>query len=164
VKEEWNDLVRERMRKADEARRRGVNPYPNDQRVGWTTAEAKQAAAGKGGEDLAREQIRVDIAGRIVAARHFGKALFLVIADRAGRLQAYLKQDRIGEEEYSRFRDTTDIGDIVWVEGPLFITRTGELTVQGEPYASSPSRSGPFPKNGTGSPTWKPATARGTWT
>jgi lysyl-tRNA synthetase class 2 len=132
VKEEWNDLVRERMRKADEARRRGVNPYPNDQRVGWTTADAKQAAAGKGGEDLARAQIRVDIAGRIVAARHFGKALFLVIADRAGRLQAYLKQDQIGEEGYSRFRDTTDIGDIVWVEGPLFITRTGELTVQVE--------------------------------
>ena len=132
MKEEWNDLVRERMRKADEARRRGVNPYPNDQRVGWTTAEAKRAAAGKGGEDLAREQIRVDIAGRIVAARHFGKALFLVVADRAGRLQAYLKQDQIGEEGYSRFQDTTDIGDIVWVEGPLFITRTGELTVQGE--------------------------------
>jgi hypothetical protein len=71
------------MRKADEVRRRGDNPYPNDQRVGWTTAGAKQAAEGKGGEALAREEIRVDIAGRIVAARHFGKAAFLVVADRA---------------------------------------------------------------------------------
>jgi lysyl-tRNA synthetase class 2 len=115
VKEEWNDLVRERMRKADEVRRRGDNPYPK-------------------GEALAREEIRVDIAGRIVAARHFGKAAFLVVADRAGRLQAYLKEDRIGEAEYARFRDTTDIGDIVWVEGPLFLTRTGELTIEAERF------------------------------
>jgi lysyl-tRNA synthetase class 2 len=134
VKEEWNDLVRERMRKADEVRRSGDNPYPNDQRVGWTTAGAMQAAEGKGGEDLAREKIRVDIAGRIVAARHFGKAAFLVVADRAGRLQAYLKEENVGEAEYARFRDITDIGDIVWVEGPLFITRTGELTIEAERF------------------------------
>ncbi|MGB5993956.1 MAG: OB-fold nucleic acid binding domain-containing protein, partial [Candidatus Deferrimicrobiaceae bacterium] len=132
--EEWNDLVRERMRKADEVRRRGENPYPNDQRVGWTTADAKRAVEGKEGEDLAKEENRVDIAGRIVAARHFGKAAFLVIADRSGRLQAYLTQDRIGEKGYNRFRETTDIGDIVWVEGPLFHTRTGELTVQAEKF------------------------------
>jgi len=134
VTEEWNDLVRERMRKADEVRRRGGNPYPNDQRVGWTTADAKRIAEGKEAKDLEREGIRVDIAGRVVAARHFGKAAFLVIADRTGRLQAYLKQDEITEEEYRRFRETTDVGDIVWVEGPLFLTRTGELTVQAERF------------------------------
>jgi lysyl-tRNA synthetase class II len=74
VTEEWNDLVRERMRKADEVRRRGGNPYPNDQRVGWTTADAKRIAEGKEAKDLEREGIRVDIAGRVVATRHFGKA------------------------------------------------------------------------------------------
>jgi lysyl-tRNA synthetase class 2 len=131
VTEEWNDLVRERIRKADEVRRRGRNPYTNDQRVGWTTAGAIRAAEGK---DLAKEKIRVDIAGRVVAQRNFGKAAFLVIADRAGELQAYLKRDGIGEEEYALFRETIDIGDIVWVEGPLFLTRTGELTVQAERF------------------------------
>jgi len=129
VTEEWNDLVRERMRKADEVRRRGRNPYTNDQQVGGTTADAIRAAEGK---DLAKEEIRVDIAGRVVAARNFGKAAFLVIADRAGKLQVYLKRDGIGEEEYTLFRETMDIGDIVWVEGPLFLTRTGELTIQAE--------------------------------
>ena len=74
------------------------------------------------------------IAGRVVAARHFGKAAFLVITDRAGTLQAYLKQDVIGEQAYSAFRETTDIGDIVWVEGSLFITRTGELTIQAKRF------------------------------
>ena len=134
MKSEWNDLVRDRMRKADEIRARGDNPYPNDQRVGWTTARARAAAEGKTGDELALAAVRVDVAGRIVAARHFGKAAFLVIADRAGRLQAYLKKDRLGEEAYGRFMSGVDVGDIVWVEGALFITRTGELTVDAERF------------------------------
>ncbi len=134
MKSEWNDLVRDRMRKADEIRARGGDPYPNDQRVGWTTARARAAAEGKPGDALAREPVRVDVAGRIVAARHFGKAAFVVISDRAGRLQAYLKKDRLGDEAYGLFRDCVDVGDIVWVEGPLFVTRTGELTVEAETF------------------------------
>ncbi|MGE5662866.1 MAG: lysine--tRNA ligase, partial [Deltaproteobacteria bacterium] len=117
------------MRKADEIRARGDNPYPNDQRVGWTTGRARAAAEGKAPDALAKEAIRVDVAGRIVAARHFGKAAFVVLADRAGRIQAYLKKDRLGDEAYGRFLSGVDVGDIAWVEGPLFVTRTGELTV-----------------------------------
>ncbi len=134
MKSEWNDIVRDRMRKADEIRQRGGTPYPNDQRVGWTAARARAAADGRSGDDLAREPVRVDLAGRIVAARHFGKAAFVVVADRSGRLQAYLKKDRLGDEAYATFRDAVDVGDIVWVEGPLFVTRTGELTVDAEKF------------------------------
>jgi len=134
LKDEWNELVRERIRKAEAIRRDGGNPYPNDQRVGWTAAAARQAAVGKSGEELAKDPVRVDIAGRILAIRNFGKAAFLAIADRTGRLQAYLKQDGIGPEEFAGFRETADVGDIVWVEGPLFITRTGELTIQAARY------------------------------
>ena len=134
MKSEWNDLVRDRMRKADEIRERGGNPYPNDQRVGWTTVRARAAAEGKSGDALAREAIRVDVAGRIVAARHFGKAAFLVVSDRSGRLQAYLKKDRLGDDAYGQFMSGVDVGDIVWVEGPLFVTRTGELTVDAERF------------------------------
>ncbi len=134
MKSEWNDIVRDRMKKADGIRERGGNPYPNDQRVGWTTARARAAADGRSGDDLAREPVRVDVAGRIVAARHFGKAAFVVVTDRTGRLQAYLKKDRLGDEAYGLFRDGADVGDIIWVEGPLFVTRTGELTVDAEKF------------------------------
>ena len=134
MKDEWNELVLERIRKAEAIRRDGGNPYPNDQRVGWTASAARKAAEGKSGEELDRNPARVDIAGRIVALRNFGKAAFLVLADRTGRLQAYLKEDGIGEEAYSRFRETVDVGDIAWVGGPLFITRTGELTVRAERF------------------------------
>ncbi|HSL66527.1 MAG TPA: lysine--tRNA ligase, partial [Actinomycetota bacterium] len=117
-----------------EIRQSGINPYPNDQKVGWTTAGARRAAGEKSAEELERAGIRVDVAGRIVAERNFGKATFVVIEDRAGRLQAYLRKDKVGEEAYSLFRKAVDVGDIVWVEGPLFITRTGELTVQAERF------------------------------
>ncbi|GAB4367762.1 MAG: lysine--tRNA ligase [Deltaproteobacteria bacterium] len=132
MKEEWNDLVHERIRKAEGIRLRGGNPYPNDQRVGWTASAARNAADGKSGDDLEQRPVRVDIAGRILAIRNFGKAAFLLLADRTGRLQAYLKRDRIGPEAFAGFRESVDIGDIVWVEGHLFITRTGELTVEAE--------------------------------
>ncbi len=134
MKEEWNELVRERIRKAEAIRSGGGNPYPNDQRVGWTADGARRAAEGKSDAELAKDPVRVDIAGRILAIRSFGKAAFLLIADRTGRLQAYLKRDGVGPEAFDGFRESADVGDIVWVEGPLFITRTGELTVQAERY------------------------------
>jgi len=129
VTESWNDLMRERLRKAEELREAGENPYPNDQAVGWTVAAARAAADGLSPDDLAVKAVRVDIAGRIVALRRFGKATFVVLSDRSGRLQAYLKKDALGDGPYERFLKTVDVGDILWVEGILFITRTGELTV-----------------------------------
>jgi lysyl-tRNA synthetase class 2 len=129
VTEERNDLMRDRIRKLDELRESGASPYPNDQRVGWTTAAARKAVEGKTGEELEAAPVRVDVAGRIVALRRFGKAAFAVLSDRTGRLQAYLKKDALGEAGYELFQKAVDVGDIVWVEGELFVTKTGELTV-----------------------------------
>lgn len=134
MKEEWNDLVHDRIRKGEEIRNGGGNPYPNDQKVGWTAAAARRAAEGIDGGELAKKGIRVDVAGRIVASRNFGKAAFVSIADRTGSLQAYVRKDKVGEEAYDLFRKTTDVGDIAWCEGTLFITRTGELTVEAERF------------------------------
>ncbi|HZW36498.1 MAG TPA: amino acid--tRNA ligase-related protein, partial [Candidatus Deferrimicrobiaceae bacterium] len=134
MKEDWNDLVRDRIRKAEEMRASGINPYPNDRKAGWTTAAAREASGEKSPEELERAAIRVDIAGRMVASRSFGKAAFVVVSDRAGRLQAYIRKDKVGEEAYSLFVKSADVGDIVWVEGALFITRTGELTILAERF------------------------------
>jgi lysyl-tRNA synthetase class 2 len=130
----WNDLMQDRYRKIGERSAAGESAYPNDQRVGWTTAAARHAAAGVPPEELPGKAIRVDIAGRVVALRRFGKATFLVLSDRSGRLQAYLKRDALGGAEYDRFLATVDAGDILWVEGTLFVTRTGELTVEAARY------------------------------
>jgi lysyl-tRNA synthetase class 2 len=130
VNESWNDLMKERFHKIGALRSGGRNPWPNDQAPGWTNAKARAAASARTPEELAARPIRVDVAGRVMGLRRFGKAAFLVLSDRTGRLQAYLKKDHLGEEAYELFLKSVDAGDIVWVEGPLFLTRTGELTVE----------------------------------
>ncbi len=70
----------------------------------------------------------VSIAGRIMSFRDMGKASFCDILDRNGRIQAYIKQDEIGEEAYKLFK-TYDIGDIVGIKGFVFKTRKGEISV-----------------------------------
>ena len=126
----WNDLMKERFLKIGALESGGRNPWPNDQAPGWTNAGARAAAEGRTPEELAAQPIRVDVAGRVMGLRRFGKAAFLVLSDRSGRLQAYLKKDHLGEEAYDLFLKSVDAGDIVWVDGPLFLTRTGELTVE----------------------------------
>ena len=70
----------------------------------------------------------VSIAGRIMSFRDMGKASFCDIQDRYGRVQTYIKQDEIGEEEYKLFK-TYDIGDIVGIKGFVFRTKRGEISV-----------------------------------
>jgi len=73
------------------------------------------------------------LAGRIVAIRRFGKAAFIHFQDDTGKLQAYFKQDKLGKEQYENFK-LLDIGDIIGVEGKLFRTKTGELTISVERF------------------------------
>ncbi|MDR3295675.1 MAG: lysine--tRNA ligase [Clostridiales Family XIII bacterium] len=73
----------------------------------------------------------ISCAGRIMANRHMGKASFLDIQDKQGRIQIYVRQDVITPEEYDIFL-TYDIGDIVGVEGTVFKTRHGEISVRTE--------------------------------
>lgn len=70
----------------------------------------------------------VSIAGRIMSYRDMGKAAFCDILDRDGKIQVYIKQDEIGEEEYKQFK-TYDIGDIVGIKGFVFKTKRGEISV-----------------------------------
>ncbi len=72
---------------------------------------------------------KVKIAGRLVTLRQMGKALFGHIQDVWGRIQIYLRKDTVGEERYKEFTEIIDVGDIIGVEGTLFRTNTGELTV-----------------------------------
>lgn len=79
----------------------------------------------------AMEGNRVSVAGRIMAFRHMGKASFIDIQDKSGRIQCYVRQDIISPEEYEVFI-TYDIGDIVGIEGDIFKTRHGEVSVKAQ--------------------------------
>src|SRR5438874_1524616 len=71
----------------------------------------------------------VSLAGRIVAWRSHGKTIFAHLADSSGKIQLYFKKDQLGEKPYSLLAHF-DLGDIIGVHGPLFRTKTGEITVR----------------------------------
>ena len=71
----------------------------------------------------------VTIAGRLMSRRVMGKASFAGIADRNGKIQAYVTRQDIGEDEYTAFKKDYDIGDIVGIKGTVFKTNSGEVSI-----------------------------------
>jgi lysyl-tRNA synthetase, class II len=78
-------------------------------------------------EELENQDVAV--AGRIMGWRDMGKAGFLDLFDRSGRIQVYLKMDQVGEETYADLKNFWDVGDIVAIQGYVFKTRRGEISV-----------------------------------
>jgi lysyl-tRNA synthetase class 2 len=103
----------------------GLKPWPPYQQVKSTTQQAIEKF--QKNQDL---NDVFDLAGRLVIKRDHGKTFFGVIQDRDGRLQIYVKKDEIGEAAFEHFKKYIDIGDIIWVEGTLFVTKTGETTIK----------------------------------
>src|SRR2546429_2221402 len=117
-----------RRKKLQALRERGIDPYPNDFRPDHTTAEVHARLSALGEAELARAGT-LSIAGRVMAVRDFGKAGFLQVQDRAGRLQVHARRDRLGDQGFEVYR-LLDLGDIIGVVGRPFRTRTGELTLE----------------------------------
>src|SRR5437763_520103 len=117
-----------RRKKLQALRERGIDPYPNDFRPDHTTAEVHARLSALGEAELARAGT-LSIAGRVMAVRDFGKAGFLQVQDRAGRLQVHARRDRLGDEGFEVYR-LLDLGDVIGVGGRPFRTRTGELTLE----------------------------------
>jgi lysyl-tRNA synthetase class 2 len=128
-----SDQREQRIEKLTALRAAGLDPYPARFSGTHTVAAALQAfaAVGLNGDETASvETIVLRTAGRLMSIRVMGKATFAHIMDGTGRIQLYLRQDEVGEESYERFLKLFDIGDSVGVEGLLFRTRTGEVTIR----------------------------------
>ena len=85
-------------------------------------------------EDQRPEQVKIEnvsLCGRIMTWRDMGKANFVDITDRAGRMQVYVRMNDIGEEEFAEFKKW-DIGDIIEVKGYVFRTRRGQISVHAQ--------------------------------
>src|ERR1035438_6749189 len=95
-----------------------------------TVPQILAANGAKTAEELSPE-VKVRVAGRLMTLRHMGKAGFAHVQQNGERLQIYVKKDAVGERDYALFK-LVDIGDIVGVEGYLFRTRTGELSIHAE--------------------------------
>ncbi len=78
------------------------------------------------------EDKTVRVAGRMMFKRKMGKASFCNVQDRDGRIQIYVARDSIGEEPYEDFKKILEVGDIIGVEGKVFRTQTGEISIHAE--------------------------------
>ncbi|WP_226002653.1 lysine--tRNA ligase [Paenibacillus sp. BJ-4] len=130
-REELSELLQIRRAKLDELRSLGIDPFG---RKYIRTAEAgallsKYDSLTK--EELEEKNLEVSIAGRIMAKRVMGKASFAHIQDLSGRIQIYVRQDSVPEEQYKAF-SILDLGDIVGIKGVLFKTKTGETTIKAQ--------------------------------
>ena len=126
---EDNDLLKVRLAKIAALKAAGVDLYPNDVRPKNTTAEILTEFGNSETEALTGLTQHFSIAGRLMAMRNFGKAAFIKIQDRKGRIQIYVAKDILNENAFFIF-NKLDIGDIVYISGKLFRTKTNELTIE----------------------------------
>ncbi len=127
--EEENRLVQERFRKLKELVDKGINPYHYSFDQKDHASELNERYSSLKEEEKTTDKAKV--AGRIMQLRRMGKATFMHVQDQSGRIQVYFRADDVGQEEYNLLK-LWDLGDIVGVEGTIFKTKTGEVTV----YAS----------------------------
>ncbi len=134
MNEETNDQIEQRRANIQALEEAGREPFPHAWTPTHVTSEVIRAYEEQHGEAREPEPpVRVSIAGRMTARRVMGKASFFDLSDERGRLQVYLARDAIGASFYNEvFRHALDLGDFLGVEGEVFRTRTGEITVRAD--------------------------------
>jgi len=131
------ELRKTRLKKLDALKKAGVNPYPSKTKKTHGINEVISDF-----NNLVKTKKKIILAGRIRAIREHGKSTFLNFEDGSagspqgcsGKIQAYLKEDILGEKKYKAFLDSFDIGDFAEFTGILCKTRTGERTVEVSDY------------------------------
>ncbi|MCK5726998.1 MAG: lysine--tRNA ligase [Thiotrichaceae bacterium] len=124
-----NQLVTQRREKLENIRATQKTAFPNDFKRRDYAAPVKMTYGEHDREWFEHNIVQISIAGRVMLKRVMGKASFITISDTTGRMQIFVKGDNVGAEVYADFK-TWDSGDIVGIEGELFKTKTGELSIR----------------------------------
>lgn len=133
-----HEMLQHRLEKFKELRNRGIDPYGDKFKV------SHQAEIIKGKfEELEGQE--VSVFGRIMAIRGHGKAAFATLQDETGGIQVYFRLDDLGEDKFECFK-LLDIGDILGIEGTVFKTRRGEITVSVKDFQISSKSLRPLPE------------------
>jgi lysyl-tRNA synthetase class 2 len=119
-----DELRSERIKKLNSLKEKGINPYPTKTNKEFTLAEVASDFA-----KLSKRKKPIAIAGRIMAIRSFGGSIFADLYDGTATFQVYLKKDEIGDELFSLFAQTIDIGDFIEASGSLFVTKKEEKSL-----------------------------------
>ena len=128
---ENQDLVLQREKKLKAIADLGFELYPRKFDFTHTIPQILGEFSARTAEDLDADRVPVKVAGRVMTIRPHGKAGFAHLQGEGARLQIYVRLDAVGERDFELYK-LLDLGDVVGVEGYLFRTRTGELTVHAE--------------------------------
>ncbi|MCK5375551.1 MAG: lysine--tRNA ligase [Acidobacteria bacterium] len=121
-------LLANRRAKLEAIYELGLDPFPRRFRVEESVSQARERFEGLTAEELEAEKPRVVLGGRLRAVRGHGKVSFADLSDGAAQLQLYLRRDDLDETSWKVFKQL-DLGDFMGVEGVVFRTRAGELSV-----------------------------------
>jgi lysyl-tRNA synthetase class 2 len=126
--DESGGIIKEIKKKVKELRSKGLNLYPSGFRRDITVEEVVSRFGKMDQNALKGITDTFTLAGRVMSIRNFGKAVFIHIKDGTGQLQAYIRKDRVGDNDFEIFTHI-DIGDHVGLTGQPFRTKTDELTL-----------------------------------
>ncbi len=126
-----DDLLRQRLDRTRQIEALGFRPYGHRFDASHALHDVSAAYSAKSGDELAAEKIPVKIAGRMMTIRRMGKAGFSHLQQHGARLQIYVRQDAVPEADWKLW-ELVDLGDLIGVEGYVFRTRTGELSIHAE--------------------------------
>ncbi|OGN03134.1 MAG: lysine--tRNA ligase [Candidatus Yanofskybacteria bacterium RIFCSPHIGHO2_01_FULL_43_42] len=118
-----------KIEKVKELRKAGTDPYPAVSGRTHTVSEALNKF-----DELSDSGKEIVLAGRVMAKREMGGAVFFDIYDGSGKIQGLLKEDVAGEKEFGKFKEFVDIGDFIEIKGTLFLTKAGERTLSAISY------------------------------
>ena len=124
-----NEIKKERLRKLENIRKSGMDPYPSKSK---RTHSCNQAI--EDFEKLSSNKDEIFLTGRLRAIRGHGGSVFIHLEDGSGKIQAYLKKDELGGEKYKFFHNNIDIGDFIEINGILFLTKKEEKTLLVKDY------------------------------
>lgn len=126
---ELSEMLQIRRGKLDELRSLGIDPFGKKYDRTHHAGDLIAKYDGMTKEELDEQHAEVRVAGRIMAKRGMGKAIFAHIQDLSGKIQIYVRQDSVPEAAFEAFR-LLDLGDIVGIAGTMFKTKTGETTIK----------------------------------
>ncbi|HOY11461.1 MAG TPA: lysine--tRNA ligase, partial [Candidatus Paceibacterota bacterium] len=138
------EIRKERLRKLDLLKQAGFEPYPAKTEITHSLSESLNRF-----DELATEQVKLTVGGRVMALRIQGALAFFDLFDGTSKLQALFKKDD-APEKFKLLEETVDIGDFVQVSGTLFVTKRGEKTIAAEDWKMLAKSLRPLPEKWAG--------------
>ncbi|MDR3071373.1 MAG: lysine--tRNA ligase [Endomicrobium sp.] len=137
-------IIQQRKQKAKDFVNFGINPYPAKYAIDRNNADIQKEFIALEKEQVSN--VKVKAAGRVMTYRNMGRAAFLDIRDGYAKIQVYVREDKIGAEQYKFFKNMVDTSDIIAVDGIPFRTKTNELSIMVEEWTMLTKAFRPLPE------------------